>query len=666
TLDTRLRPAALLQRKVLLEEIQIKGLQAEVVRRADGSFTNLGLEEHNESLLPGWVKVDGLSLTESMLVLRDANTGHEYRLDDIAFSLPSAASAMKRQDAATPTLHALVNGNPVQIQGERQLNPDKGPVTRLTLELDDVDPQQILAWLPSIHKGLRITSQKTTASLELILPDNPQHEEKLTLSGIISFTGLNMSSSPKKEGVDQKDVFQCTAPNAELILQANPFRKQYRVVDLKLNNPELSFSANNDKNALPSLPLSHWPGQIFSPAFLPVDLMIDHLSINNGTLQREQKGQKGQEQVWKNLQVKLTGYQNQALPAKNNQENEPATLSFSAQQGTSKVRFQGTTTPHLDLIGKISFHNLDASLLQPYLRRGQAKNQIIQLTDGKADLVMQVNPVQKQYIITELTLKQPRLLLTESGQKANNISNPSSSSAAAQLPFSVHPSQLLQPDSLPFDLKVDRFIINNGRLDKKQGPAWQNLQVNLVDYHNRTSSSAPLSFTARQGKNTVRFQGTTTPDLSLNGKVFLGNLSLDQIQPYLGSKHGLLLSGGIAEVNGLLQTVQGRAETQSMQINQASILVNNIKVHKQEQQGTALLSADSATAKECSINLTATSLSCADLILQQADFSAAAPSFFLAPEKQGAFSGLSLNTSRYRTPQPACSWGTIKATDLTD
>ena len=495
--NTRLRPAALLQGEVLLEDNQIKGLQAEMVRRADGSFTDLGLKEQNDSLLPDWVRVDGLHLTESMLILRDTSTGHEYRLDDIAFSLPSAAN---RQDAVTPTLHALVNGNPVQIQGERQLNPDKGPVTRLTLELDDVDPQQILAWLPSMNDGLRITSKKTTASLELILPDNPQNEDKLTLSGIISFTGLNVKSTRNKEKSDQKGVFQCTAPNAELILQANPFRKQYRVVDLNLNNPQLSFPEDNDTSALPSLPFSHWPGKILSPALLPVDLMIDHLSINNGTLQ------KGQEQAWKNLQVELTGYQNQALPEKNTQKtqkNEPAALSFSARQGASKVRFQGTTTPNLDLIGNISLHNLDADLLHPYLSREQEKNQDVQLTGGQADLVMQVNPVQKQYVITELTLEQPRLLLTESSQKASNISSPSSSSA--QLPFSVLPIHMFQPDSLPFGLKIDRFIINNGKLEQRQGPAWQDLHVNLADYHNRTSSSAPLSFTARQEKKTIRF-----------------------------------------------------------------------------------------------------------------------------------------------------------------
>jgi flagellar basal body-associated protein FliL len=641
TLDTRVRPAALLQGKILLEESQIQGLQAEVVRRADGSFTDFGLAGQDKSLLPHWLQVDGFSLTDSMLVLRDTSTGHEYRLDEIAFSLPSAEAlvAINKHNAATPTLHALVNGNPVQIRGERQISPDKGPMTRLTLQLDDVNPQQVLAWLPSINDGLRITSENTTASLELILPDNPQDEEELALSGTISFTGLNVESSLKKEGVDQKGVFQCTAPSAKFILQANPFRRQYKVVELALESPQLFFPKSKKKET--PLPFSNWSGQLLDPALLPVDLKVDQLSINNGTLHT------GKEQIWDKLQLELTDYQNRALSEKN-QENSSAALSFSAQQGASTIRFQGSTTPHLDLIGKISLQKLDVNQLQPYLNKNQEKKQAIQLTAGKADLIMQVNPVTKQYIINELTLEEPQLSLTSAGQKA--ISTPSS----GQLPFSIHPGWLLQPDSLPFELSIDRFIINKGRLEKKQGPAWQELHINLTDYKNRKPASSQknqqkessLSLTARNGKNTVRFQGSVAADLSLNGKIFLGKLSSDQLQPYLGSQHGLRISGGRAEVHGLLQTGQARGKKHAL-IKEAKITLHDLVLHK-KQQKKPLLIAGSATAEKCTLNITVKNLSCADLLLQQADFSQAAPAFFLTPEKPASFSALSFNTIKIK------------------
>uniref|UniRef100_UPI004056B7A1 DUF748 domain-containing protein n=1 Tax=Candidatus Electrothrix sp. TaxID=2170559 RepID=UPI004056B7A1 len=633
TFDTRIRPDALLQGKILLEESNINKLQAEVVRRADGSFTGPGLEGQNAPLLPSWLKLDGLGLAESTLILRDASTDHEYRLDEITFSLPSAATgATNKQDAAIPTLHAMVNGNPVQIQGERLIDPDKGPLTRLTLQLDDIDPQQILAWLPSMNDALHITSKNTTARLELILTDNPQDEEELALSGTISFTDLDMKSSPQQRN-GQKDVFQCTSPSAKLIIQANPFRKQYRINELILNDPQLSLPES--KGSLDDQPLSNWPGQIFKPALLPIDLQINRLSINNGTVHR---GKQRGTTHWDALQLELTGYQNRAR-AEKAQENEPAVLSFSAQQGTSTVRFKGTTTPALDLIGEISLQNLDAGLLQPYLGNGQTqnKNQVLQLTAGKVDLIMQANPVEKQYIVRELTLEQPQLLLAQADQ------NKTGASSSDQLPLSHHLGQLFQPSLLPFDLSVERFIINKGSLKKQQGQSWQDLHVKLVDYHNRTSSSAPLSFTARQGKMTVRFQGSTAADLSLNGKIFLGNLSVNQLQAYLGSQHGLRLSGGKAEVSGLLQTEQTGRKKHSILIKEARVTTQHINIQREKQE-SPLLTAGSAAAEQCTLHITQKRLSCADLSLEQADFSSAAPAFFLSPEEPELFSALSFNT----------------------
>ena len=138
-----------------LRMCQIKGMQAEVVHRTDGSFTDLGLvkkgeaEMANRALLPTWMRIDGLSLTDSMLVIRDAANGHKYLLDEITFSLPSTAP---KEGETEPTLHALINGNPIQIRGQRQIRPDGSSATRLILQLDDVDPQQILAWLPGIKQ----------------------------------------------------------------------------------------------------------------------------------------------------------------------------------------------------------------------------------------------------------------------------------------------------------------------------------------------------------------------------------------------------------------------------------------------------------------------------------------------------------------------------------
>ncbi|CAK8714606.1 hypothetical protein KKHLCK_03665 [Candidatus Electrothrix laxa] len=674
TLDTRLRPQELLQRRVVLEDVRIKGMQTELIRRADGSFPDLGLTQKgeaggNQALLPNWLQIDGFSLTDSMLVFRDATNDHEYHLDEISFSLPSEAT---KQGAPEPALHALVNGNPVQIQGQRQIRQDGSSATRLVLRLDDVDPQQLLAWLPGMNDSLRISSDKADAEMELILPDNHQGEEGSILSGTVSFAGLHLDINAQGED-DRAGNLQCTAPSAELIIRANPFRKQYTVEELTLDSPRVILTESKDANALPRQPLSLWPGQLLDSASLPFELRVQRLTINNGTIQRKQGP------LWKDLQLELSAYRNRDIPSKEEeQEKEPTALSFSAQQGKTTVRFQGTTTPDLSLIGKISLHKLDASLLQPYL----GADQKLQLDGGKANLVMQVNPLHKQYTVTELTLDQPQLVFTGSSEKNSkkNIGEASSS----QLPFSGWPGQLLDPASLPFDLMIHRLTINKGTLQKKKEKKellWKDLQLELTDYRNRETASSrksskkkraekatALSFSAQQGKITVRFKGTTAPDLSFTGKISMNNLDPNLLQPYLKARENVLFAGGQAELSGFMRTVQSKGGgKKQMLIDQGTIRLRDISLKlKKQAKNEALLTAQMAESKGCSINFdpVSPSLSCTDLLLQEANFSSDAPSFFLFPEKIVSPLGLSVDTIKITDSKALLPLGS-KETGLT-
>ncbi len=844
TLDTRLRPQELLQRRIVLEDVRIKGMQTEVIRRADGSFPDLGLTQKggagmvDQALLPDWLRIDGLSLTDSMLVIRDVTDGHEYHLDEITFSLPSTAT---KQGATEPALHALVNGNPVQIRGQRQIRPDGSSATRLVLRLDDVDPQQLLAWLPGMDNSLRISTDKTEAELELILPDNLQGDSGPVLSGTIHSTGLHLDISTRssESEVERSDKLRCTAPNAELVIRANPFRKKYTIEELILDNPRLVLTESksqgkNDKGDPPRQPLSLWPGQLLDPASLPFDLMVRQLTINNGTIQQEQGP------LWEALQLELTAYRNRDLssippsPSDDEEqgEEEQTVLSFSARQGATTVRFQGTTTPNLDLTGEISLHNPDSSLLQPYL--GAAHK--LRLNGGRTHLVMQVNSLQKQYTITELTLDQPQLISTDSskkntgkassgqlplsdwpgqlldpaslpfdllihrltinngtmqqeqgplwedlqlemtayrnretadsrksskkkqGKKAAALSfsahqgkttvqfegaaapdlsltgkitlhNPDASllrpylgadqklrlngggmhlvmqinplqkqytvteltldqpqlvfsdsskkntgkASSSQPPLSVWPGQLLDPASLPFDLMIHRLTINKGTIQKKQGPLWKDLQLELTAYRNRETASSKkkqakkattLSFSAHQEAATVQFQGTATADLSLTGKISLNNVDPGLLQPYLNARENVLFAGGQAELSGLLRTVQSKeGGKKQILIEQGTIRLRDISLKlKKQTQNEALLTAQMAESKGCSIDfdLASPNLSCTDLLLREANFSSDAPSFFLFPEQAGAPFGLSVDSIKITDSKASLPLGSKK------
>ncbi|XCN72093.1 MAG: DUF748 domain-containing protein [Candidatus Electrothrix aestuarii] len=627
TIDTRLGLQNLLRGNIILEDMQIKGMQTELVRRADGSFTNLawakqGKAADNQALLPSWLHIDGLSLSESMLVIRDVSTGHKYHLDEISFSLPSAAH---QQEETVPTLHALVNGDPIQIRGQRQILADGSAATRLVLQLDNVDPQQILAWLPGTKNNLRITSEQTKASLELIWPDNPQDEEGLILSGRISFAGMDLKTLAANNGASGE--FRCKAPRAELILQANPFRKQYKVEELTLEAPQFvisgsSKSKTDDTDALSLFPLSEWTVHLLNPTVLPVDLSIDRLTIYKGSIQRNQ------DPPWEDFLLELTNYQNRVPQSDNagEQEQQPPALSFSAQQRKSTVNFQGTTSPDLQLSGELSFTNLDSSLLQPYLGAKQG----VQLSGGKTGLVMQVDP--QHNIVKELSLEQPLLVL------ANLPGN-----SSPQLPLSLWPGQLLDPSALPFSLKLQHLSISKGTVRKGKKALWEDLQLELSTYENQKATKSPLSFSTHQGVETIRFQGHAASDLSLNGKISFHNLEADLLQPYLSADQSMQFSGGKADLNGLLQTKQGKDGKREIRIEQGTLKIPVIRLSQGKQkQAKDLLTASILEAQGCTLHLSSPALSCSDLALQEADFSPQAAGFFLFPDKGKSPLNLSL------------------------
>ncbi|MCI5197487.1 MAG: DUF748 domain-containing protein [Candidatus Electrothrix sp. AW5] len=158
---------------------------------------------------------------------------------------------------------------------------------------------------------------------------------------------------------------------------------------------------------------------------------------------------------------------------------------------------------------------------------------------------------------------------------------------------------------------------------------------------------------------TVGFQGKVAPDLSLSGKVALRNLDSSLLQSYVGMKNqgvqNIGFSGEQAALEGLIHTVQPAGAKKKILIEQAKVVLPHISIQqrgeKGQQRGQPLLTAGLTTAEGCVLNLTSSvkgspspSLSCTDLTLQQADFSAAAPSFFLAPEKTDVLPGLSFDT----------------------
>ncbi|XOF34218.1 MAG: DUF748 domain-containing protein [Candidatus Electrothrix sp. YB6] len=393
TIDTKVRPKELLRRQLVFADVQISQMQVNLLRRADGRYSDFagngsGLVKRRAAglrLLPSWVRIHGLRLTEGTVSLYDAVNEKEYLLEQIECILPTGR--------AKPTLHAVINGSPVSVQGQRQAGEGGIPETRLSLRFDDIDPQNLLAWLPGANdtkNTLRISTKRTDAVAEIIIPDIPGAAGGVRLSGTAELSGLQILAGNGTGKAEQKPV-QLSAPRARLVLQANPFRRVYTVEELTLDQPELVLVLSGNSGQPYTEQLLTGLAQLPDPAASEVGLVVRRLTVNQGTVTTgERNGQQ-----WENLELQLSGFRNMRAPLAGKVSEERASaaaLVFSAEQGGAQIHFEGAVTPDLNLSGKVALRNLESSLLQSYLSTSGE----VRLAGGKADLTGILRTVEGQ------------------------------------------------------------------------------------------------------------------------------------------------------------------------------------------------------------------------------------------------------------------------------
>ncbi|MCI5221572.1 MAG: DUF748 domain-containing protein, partial [Candidatus Electrothrix sp. AR4] len=382
-LDTRMRPAELLRRKFVFEDVRIKHMRANFIRYADGTYTELVRKENGSekelidklNILPPWMSVQGLRLTDSAVFFHDQTSGKQHVINEIDLTLPSAES---QQNIIKPTLHAVVNGSPVLIQGQRHIRVDGGVETKLSLLLDDIDPQKYLAWVPGINDSLRISTDKTDAALEIIMQDKQGSGTGLSVSGTVSMSGLQIDSLRSRESAPQKAI-HFAAPKAELIIRASPLHNLYTVEKLTLEQPLLTLSGNDGKAPLDAEQLLAMLGEWLNPSVPHFGLEIRQLTINNGSIRNTNNARKRRE--WRNLRVDLTDFQNARAATLIDVEGKTS-LALTGEHGGARIKFQGTVTPDLILSGKIFLRNMRLSLVRPYL----SATDTVHFSKGKADL----------------------------------------------------------------------------------------------------------------------------------------------------------------------------------------------------------------------------------------------------------------------------------------
>ncbi len=353
-IDGRVQPTSLFRGRVVLENLHIDQLKANLVRYTDGGYTAFsaesigdgGQDTGNLNILPPWLFVHDLQLTDGTLAFHDLPTGRQHSISRIQVRLPGAN---RGKNSTEPTLSAMVNSSPILLRGQRHTTTDGRIETRLSLQLKNIQLQQYLSYLPTSPDSLTVTSGSADATLEITFQDKQLSKNGPTVTGSVSISALVLQPADT--------TLQLKVPTAHMVIWARPLQSLYTVKELAMDMPQLLLP---DSHPSSMMNMQTRLASLLNPAGIALE--IDHLEVANGSLTT------ADHEGWHNLHLLLTGFHNKAASKSQGINSSPsASLTFNANRGKSTIAFQGETDPSFTLSGKISLQDMDANLLQQFL-----------------------------------------------------------------------------------------------------------------------------------------------------------------------------------------------------------------------------------------------------------------------------------------------------------
>ncbi|MBW2328412.1 MAG: DUF748 domain-containing protein [Deltaproteobacteria bacterium] len=353
-IDGRLQPISLFKGKVVVENLHIDQLEANLVRYTDGGYTAFPVDSARAggqnkgilNILPPWLLIHDFQLTDGTLVFHDLPTGRQHSISRIKVRLPSANRGKNR---AEPTLSAMVNSSPILLRGQRYITTGGKIETRLSLQLKDIHLQQYLSYLPGISNSLTVTSGSVDATLEITFQNNPLSGGGPTVTGSVSISALALEAADT--------TLQLKVPTAQMVIWAKPLQSLYTVKELVMDMPQLLLP---DSHPSSLMNMQTRLASLLNP--VDISLRIDRLKVDNGSVTTANY------EGWHKLHLLLAGFNNKAaIQSQTINPSPSASLTFNANRGKSTIAFQGETDPSFTLSGKISLQNMDANLQQTFL-----------------------------------------------------------------------------------------------------------------------------------------------------------------------------------------------------------------------------------------------------------------------------------------------------------
>ncbi|WP_417908745.1 DUF748 domain-containing protein [Candidatus Electronema sp. PJ] len=629
-IDARLRPMPLLKGQVLLDDVRIDRLRANLIRRQDGSFNALppGRSLFNGlNFLPSWLQAEGLRLHRSTVHFLDQPSGKKHLLEHIELFLPPAGQGQE------PTLSAVVNASPLQLTGQKQA--DASQSTRLTLKLDDLDPQLYLGLIPGMAELVNVSAKRTDAVLEVILQDAAGNGPAIT--GSVSFSELLVQSAEHEEQPEQ--AFQLASPTAHAIIRFNPMQKLYTVDELLLEEPQLDLPESQEE-LLDSTELAAKAAVLLNPE--QIGLIVQRLSVSKGRVKSSHK-------EWTEVQAELTGFQNStASTLAKESETSESLLSFSAINGNSNITFKGHLDPLCNLNGSLSLQNMRADLLRPYLSPGEwlrfskgtaditGELQLAQEAEGKTSITISDSTItardfvlqqKKAALLTGKLFNGTDCLLNGAEQSMSCGKVLLEGAAFAETSFFL-PNNKKGKDSSRLHFSCNNLELKNASAQLPFGPArlpLSGLHLTLTGLGEK-QQPGQISLEAgagKQGKISLNGTSATSKDglVLLSGKLVLKNAEADLLHSYLAQGDEVHFSQGSADLSGNFN-LNGPA----LNLSNGTIAVRDFSLQRSD---SPLLSGKAVNGTDCALDSGNQRMTCGKITAEGTDF--ADSSFFLQP-----------------------------------
>jgi hypothetical protein len=377
--------AALFRRQLVCREVKINGVSLNLVRLRSGKF-NIADAVHFLSLLkersgrmtwPAWLVFDGVRLTDGRIIVDDELAGKQHLFEQVSFYFPSAAEA-RGGTSTLPSLNAMVDSSPVQIDGRQQKDAQGNMETRFTLRFTGIVLQNYLAYLPALQQSpFQLTGGQADVDVDFVIPEVRDDSRKVSVQLTAAVSALHFS--------DRNGVQVLKVPEARVEVQAFPQARQYIVRNMIFSRPEFTFTLNTKPGTVHSgVSFRDLKNFVQGLDSYPYGILWEKFSWKNGAFRLVYGRQRKSDYSWSNVQLQIAGFSNERFRQQVKKDDMEASFSLKGESPSagSVMEFSaaGKIRPELQMDGTLAVTSLD---LQQYSRFLPVN---ISFAEGRADL----------------------------------------------------------------------------------------------------------------------------------------------------------------------------------------------------------------------------------------------------------------------------------------